>query len=299
MLKKLIKNKILLNKTVLITGTTSGIGLSCVKHLARLGCNIIACVRNTQLAKQQFEKIKNKYSNIKYKIFYLDLQDLKSIDELISKLKKECPEKIDYVINNAGIFARPVQQTQYGYEQHFFTNCLSVIYLSKKLIPILNKNSKLIFVSSISIKNASVNFDNIDLKSINNKIKIYANAKLWLTLYLLEWKEKLTPSSNISIEIVQPGICASSLMSSKNGSLSKLSSCIINAGMKLLFHSSKKAALCEIAGLVLSTKQNEWIGPRFFNIWGTPKIKTLKQKNANEQIQEKCFKTVENILNNF
>lgn len=298
MIKKLLKNNILFNKTVLITGTTSGIGLSCTKHLARLGCNIIACVRNTSLANEQFKKLKTKYPKINYKIFYLDLQDLNSVNQLIKELKSSLPGGIDFVINNAGIFARPKKQTAYGYEQHFFTNCLATIYLSKNLLPLLNQNSKLVFVSSISIKNAKINFENIDFNTINNKIKIYANSKLWLTLYLLEWKRSLeNQKSNYSIEIVHPGICASSLMSSKNGSFSKLISGIINFGMKLLFHSSKKAALCEIAGLINSTTDKEWTVPHLFGIWGHPTTKKIKTKNANSQICQNCYETIENILN--
>ena len=185
MIKKLIKNKTLCEKTVLITGTTSGIGLACVKHLANLGATIIACSRNTNLAISQLNSIKTKHPDLKFSVYQLDLQNLETIKTLFKDLKKDYPNGIDYIINNAGIFARPKKKTDQGYEQHFFTNCLAPIYLTKKLQPLLKENSKVVFVSSISIKNAQINFEEIDLYSVKNNIKVYANSKLWLTNYVL------------------------------------------------------------------------------------------------------------------
>jgi NAD(P)-dependent dehydrogenase (short-subunit alcohol dehydrogenase family) len=296
MLKKLIKNKTLQNKTVLITGTTSGIGLACVKHLARLGCNIIACSRNNNLAESQLLALSKKYANLKFNVYHLDLQNLKTINSLCENLKKDYPNGIDFVINNAGIFARPKKETEFGFEQHFFTNCIAPLYLTKKLMPLLNENSKVVFVSSISIKNSKINFKNIDLKNENNKIKIYANSKLWLTNYILHHK-KLNPDSKIQFQISQPGICSSSLLSSKNGSVSKFIFGVCNIGMKILFHSASKAAICEIAGLAQTTSQNEWIGPWCFGIWGNPKTTKLSAKNAKPEISTKCYNLIENTIN--
>jgi hypothetical protein len=68
--------------------------------------------------------------------------------------------------------------------------------------------------------------------------------------------------------------------------------------MKILFHSPAKAALSEIAGLIYETKNNEWIGPRVFGIWGKPKKSKFNTKNANAEICSKCHETLENIINN-
>ena len=298
MIKKLNKNKTLCGKTVLITGTTSGIGLACTKHLAKLGTTIISCSRNTALAESQLNTLKTRHPDLKFSVYHLDLQNLKTMDSLLKKLKEDFPDGIDYVINNAGIFARPKKKTPYGYEQHFFTNCLSPIYFTKKLEPLLTKNSRVIFVSSISIKNARVNFEEIDLYSIKNNIRVYANSKLWLTNYVL-YQNKFSQGNKNKYFIIQPGVCSSSLMSSKNGSFSKFISGLCNVGMKILFHSTSKAALCEIAGLTYNIEDSEWIGPKFWGIWGKPKAQKLQPKNANDEILSKCYKTIENIINKF
>lgn len=298
MIKNLKNVNLIDNKTILITGTTSGIGLEAVSHLSNLNCLILACVRNTELAEKQLSHLKSKNPKFNFMVYKLDLQDIQSINNLINKIKSDGISKIDYVINNAGIYARPIKKLPCGLEQHFFTNCIAPIYLSKKILPLLNNNSKLIFVSSISIKSAKINKENIDLSGIKNKTKIYANSKLWLTLYLLKWKSNLSSNSKYSIEIVHPGICASSLMSYKNGSFSKFTSATISVGMKVLFHSTKKASLCELAGITLSTNTNEWIGPKIFGIWGLPKRKTIPLKNAILKNSDFCYNHIENILIN-
>ena len=296
MIKKLIKNKELFGKTVLITGTTSGIGLACVRHLARLGCSVISCSRNTDLATKQLASLKEKY-NFNFYVYGINLQDTTSIKELSGKLRKDFPGGIDFIIHNAGIFARPKQITSYGYEQHFFTNCIAPIFLTKQLEPVLKENSRVVFVSSISSKSAKIDFNNIDFNSKNNNIKIYANSKAWLSSYINHYNS-LNQNLKTQYVLVHPGVCASSLMSSKNGRFPKVVSGIINVGMKILFHSSSKASLCEVAGLVLHTEPNKWIGPSLFGVWGKPKLQKLSFKNANPQIQEKCYKTLENIINN-
>ena len=296
MLRKLIKNKTLLNKTVLITGTTSGIGLACVKHLAKLGCHIIACSRNNELASSQLEALSKKYPNMKYNVYHLDLQNLDTIKNLVSNLKTDFPNGIDYVIHNAGIFARPKKQTKFGIEQHFFTNCIAPIYLTEKLKNLLSQNSKVVYVSSISAKYSKIDFENIDLNNEKKNIKIYANTKAWLTNYI-SYQKQANTNSKFELQIIHPGVCASSLLSPKNNSLSKIVYGICQVGMRLLFHSPSKSALCEIAGLTKTTGANEWIGPWCFGVWGKPKTTKLSSKNANPEIQSKCYKTLNSIIN--
>ena len=89
MIKKLIKDNFLENKTILITGTTSGIGLEAITHLSKYNCHIIACVRNTSLAIQQLDKLKIKNPTFSFSVYPLDLQDINSINNLVNTLKKD------------------------------------------------------------------------------------------------------------------------------------------------------------------------------------------------------------------
>ena len=54
--------------------------------------------------------------------------------------------------------------------------------------------------------------------------------------------------------------------------------------MKIIFMKPKKAALCVLYGLFYGCKHSEWIGPKYFNIWGLPKIKKINTATQDEII---------------
>ena len=287
------------NKTIVITGTTSGLGFEALKHLVSMGANIIVGVRNTQKAENQAKEIQQLNPASKITILKLDLSDLGSIYEFAENVKSLYTEGVFALINNAGIFAQPKSVLNYGYEKHFFTNTLAPIILSKKLLPVLEKqqNSKIVFVSSISFNKVKINFDDIDLKNDTKNINTYANTKRWLTFYALELAKVLkAKNSNVSVAICHPGITGTALMNPKNGTFSKITYRFCDIGQKILFPSPKKASLTELASINAKTNDFEWISPSIFNIWGYPKKTKLKIRHFNPNEITDCYNKIEEIL---
>ena len=159
------------------------------------------------------------------------------------------------------------------------------------MLPILktNENSKVVFLGSLSCNFSKVDFDDIDFKNAKKNILAYANSKRWLTFTALELKKELE-NTNVCINIVHPGISATALF--KSWTLK-----IFNPLMKIIFPRANKACRCEIAGAFLNTKQNEWIGPTIFGVWGKPKSNKLKIKHRNDDEISKCYQTVNQIIN--
>lgn len=302
-MKKWIKKRknILKEKTIVITGTTSGIGFETLKILTESNATIIVGVRNISLANEQKQTLLKTNPSAKIEVLKLDLTNTQNIKSFAETVQQKFPNGIDALINNAGIFARPKNVLANGIEEHFFVNTIAPIFLSNLLLSSLEKrnNSKIIFLSSISIKKSKINFNDIDLKTETKNIKTYANSKLWLTLYAQTLKHNLeTNNSKTSISIVQPGITASSLLSNKNGTLSKGLYKFVNFGMKLIFHSTKKASLSTIESICNKTQQNTWIGPCIFGIWGLPKHTKLKLKSNNQETIQYVQKTLNFLINN-
>lgn len=298
-IKKQLEN--LENKIIVITGSTSGIGLETLNILSKTKATIVCGVRNIELAEKIKNNILSKNPNAKIENYEIDLADTTKIKNFAERVTKNHPDGIDALICNAGIFARPKNILKNSIEQHYFVNCIAPILLAKQLLPLLEhrKNSKLIFVSSISIKNKKIDFDDIDKKLEKNDIKTYANSKLWPTLYALQLKRQLTLShSNVTVNIAHPGITATSLMNPKNGKFSKLTYLISNFGMNIIFPNKKKACLCEIYSLFVSTKGNEWIAPKIFQIWGYPKKKKILISKKTINLSQKAYDCIENTINN-
>ena len=287
-------------KTIVITGTTGGIGNEVLKHLAFLNATVIAGVRNTERAKTMLEEIKKDYPHFNATVLKIDLHSVQSIKSFADEVNKLCPNGIDALINNAGVYAQQTEILESGYEKHFFVNCIAPALLSKLLTQALSKkqNAKILFVSSISVFFTKVNPDDINSLKVKNKTKIYARSKRWLTYYAKQLAKE-NQNSNINISIVHPGITASSLFMPKHNGIRKVFYPVLNFMMKLVFPHSKKASLSEVFALTLTTKPDDWVGPtKVFNIYGFPKLKTLKLKPEKEKIQLLCYNTIDEIINN-
>ncbi len=293
--------KLLTNKVVVITGTTSGIGYETEKNLVRLGATIVCGVKNYTLAEENKKKFLLEFPEAKITNIFLDLTDEISISEFADSVKKMFPTGIFALINNAGIFARKKEFLLCKLEQHFFVNAVAPVILTKKLLTLLEKTeqSKLIFVSSISIKNKKIDLFDPDRKNENNTIKIYANAKLWLTLYAMQLKKILKDSkSNVNVNIVNPGITSTSLMDPKNGRISSATFKFCSAGMKLIFPKKQNACLSEVSALFENTRIGEWISPRIFEIWGKPCHQIMKFSNKMKDLAPRSYIILNDIIKN-
>lgn len=293
-----LKNR-LNDKTIVITGTSSGLGLESFKILAKTNSHIIVGVRNVQKMNEEMAKFSSEIS-ARVSVLKLDLTDISSIDNFASEVAKISSDGIDALINNAGIFARKKEVLPNGFEVHFFTNCLAPIILGKKLLPLLSQkpHSKLVFVSSISICNHKVDTGNMQKVDEQNAIKTYANSKRWMTFYVQNLKKELV-GQNVDVEVVHPGISGTSLLHYSHSKLGKFGFGFVKAGMNLLFPSPKKACLSELAALVMKTNCGEWICPSSpTSVYGYPKVKKLKLKPEQPDIQEFCYNALNEIINN-
>ncbi len=137
--------------SIIITGANTGIGFQCALKMAKLAPNeqiILAC-RNEQLGKDAVASIGKKTGHQYMKCLPLDLASLKSINEFTQIFSKEKHHQISTLVNNAGI--QNVAETQYtedGFELTFGVNHLGSFALTLLLLPFMNHNARITFVSS-------------------------------------------------------------------------------------------------------------------------------------------------------
>ena len=147
------------NKTIWITGASSGIGEALAIELSKLDANLILTARR----KEELERVKKACGNKKVEIFPFDLEQIREIDDLSHKVQSEFP-KIDILINNAGVSAwSSVVETDYEvYERVMRLNYLSIVKLTKSILPnmIKRKSGQIVTNTSLlgilAIKNRSV-----------------------------------------------------------------------------------------------------------------------------------------------
>ena len=136
-----------MQKTILITGSTDGIGLETAKMLAEQGHNVLLHGRNPaklEIAEKQLLGVKGAGKIEKY---LGDLSVIKNVEELLRSILKN-HSKLDVLINNAGVYnaSRPI--TPDGLDIRFAVNTIAPYLLTKKLLPLLSNSGRVINLSS-------------------------------------------------------------------------------------------------------------------------------------------------------
>lgn len=287
--KKWIKKNTysLSGKVVAITGATGDLGSELCYYLASLNANILMLNRNLEKSNVLKNKILRRYPNANIEIVKLDIGKLEDVKEVCKKLENV---KIDYLILNAGVYNIPVKKSKTGYNNIFEINFIFPYYLTKNLLGNLQKsNGKVIMVSSIAHKGTKLNIEDIDYSNNASASKVYGNSKRFLMFSLFELFKNET---DVSFVATHPGISPTQMTTHYHKSINWL----VKFGMKILFPSPKKAVLNLLASLFFNCNNDEWLGPKYFDIWGTPKKKKLKKCDNLER--EQIFKIAEDIFSN-
>jgi WW domain-containing oxidoreductase len=139
-------------KNVIITGANSGMGYESAKALAKVGAHVILACRSESKAKEAIQKIKNEVPKASLEFVALDLVDFCSIEKFVKALKVD---KVDLLVNNAGIMTSEYTLTPQGHEITASVNHFGHFYLTKLLLPLLLKaKARVVILSSESHRQA-------------------------------------------------------------------------------------------------------------------------------------------------
>ena len=200
-------------KRVIITGANSGIGFETAKKLANEGAQVILAVRDIEKGNQAIIDLKAGNPDISVQMMLLDLADLKNVRAFAESYCKQF-DSLDILINNAGVMIPPYSKTKDGFELQFGGNHLGHFALTGLLLPLLKKtiNSRVVTVSSLAHRGASINFDNLDGSKGYSAMKFYGQSKLANLLFSKELDNRLKISGIKTLSIAcHPGISATNL----------------------------------------------------------------------------------------
>jgi len=132
------------SKTILITGSTDGIGLDAAKALAERGHTILLHGRNPE----KLSAIKKEHAALESSESYVaDLSDLKSVQTLATDIAAKHTH-LDVLINNAGVFKTAKPITKDGLDIRFVVNTLAPYYLAQRLLPLMDTTGRILNLSS-------------------------------------------------------------------------------------------------------------------------------------------------------
>lgn len=193
-------------KTVLITGGSSGIGKATVTGLAQKGWQVVFTARNQQKAEAVKREIIEVSGNENIDFLIVDLTSVKQVRDCAETFKKRF-EKLDVLINNAGVCLPDQRITIDGLEESFQINHLSHFILTNLLLDILKKSDdpRIINLSSAAHKAGRVDTDYIQGSKPYNSFRTYSDTKLYNILFTLELAEKLK-ETGITVNALHPGV---------------------------------------------------------------------------------------------
>ena len=282
--KYMLKNPhCMLGKTVAITGSTGGLGVELCKYLVALGADLILIDRNRTLSLSLREQLLKICPDANIVCITADLENLKSISLACDELEKL---DVDFFLHNAGAYKIDRRKCDTGFDNIFEINFVSPYYIINRILPRLKeRDGKVLAVSSIALSYSKTDKNDIDFSTRHACSLVYGNAKRFLTYSLYG----LLNDNDVKFSIVHPGITLTKI----TAHYPKWLFAIIKYPMKIIFMSPKKAALSLLAGFFDQTRQGEWIGPRFFNVWGLPSKKSLNACDEGEA--QFIYKTAQDI----
>ena len=205
-----MKNETMSGKTCLVTGANSGIGKETALALALLGARVIMVCRSHAKGEAARRKIIGESGNESIDLLLCDLSSLAEVRRLADEITQKY-ERLDVLINNAGIFSLKKDISLDGFERTFAVNYFAPFLLTILLLPLLKKSvsARIVNVSSVAHFGGHLDLSQIPWKS-SGGMKAYSNSKLALIMFTYELDRRIK-GSNIKVNSLHPGAVATNI----------------------------------------------------------------------------------------
>ncbi len=193
-------------KVVLITGANSGIGKAAASDLAKQGAHVVMMSRNVEKGEAARKAVISESGNSLVDLMECDLADMASIRRFAAEFLSKY-DRLDVLINNAGIFTNTRMETADGLEYQIGVNHFGHFLLTDLLLDLLKKSTtaRIINVSSAAHLGGKINFDDLHLKKRYSAWVSYAQSKLANVLFTYELAHRLT-GTGITANCLHPGL---------------------------------------------------------------------------------------------
>ncbi len=199
-------------RTCLITGTTHGIGTVAAREIAKAGYRVVMGVRNPKRAEIVREHITKVTGNDAVSVVPLDLARFDSIRACAASVL-DSTEKIDLLVNNAGMMSAKRELTEAGHELMFATNHLGPFLLTQLLLErvVASAPARIVNVASRAHFRGHFDFDDLNLERRFRGMAAYGRSKLGNVLFTKALARRLA-GSGVTVNCLHPGVVATNII---------------------------------------------------------------------------------------
>ncbi len=195
----------------LITGANTGIGKETAKGLALLGARVVLACRDMEKAAVAKREIEAEARQDAVETARLDLADLRQVRSFAREFTAG-RDRLDVLVNNAGIWKRRRETTKDGLEAVLAVNHLAPALLTLELLPLLKAGapSRVVFVSSDSHYSGRMNWADLQFERGGYGPAAYRQSKLANVLFAKALARRLE-GSRVTVNALHPGVVATEI----------------------------------------------------------------------------------------
>jgi len=211
-------------RTILITGANSGIGYEAARALAQHGAHVVLACRTRSKADDAVARIAASNPSGSTEVLEMDLADLDSVAEAASRFASS-HDRLDVLVNNAGLMAAPLQRTAQGFEMQFGVNHLGHFALTGHLIEMLMASgpARVVSISSQGHRPGKIHFDDLNSEKKYSPWPAYFQSKLANLLFIGELQRRLAlVKSEVIAVAAHPGVSSTNLGHESSGVLGSM-----------------------------------------------------------------------------
>ena len=271
-------------RTILITGANSGLGLRSAEALAAAGATVLLACRNETKAAAALEQVRKVATGEEPRVVRLDLADLDSVKACAEEVDGSV-DRLDVLMNNAGVMAVPLSQTRQGFEMQFGTNHLGHFALTGRLLPTLLRAAapRVVTESSTGHRMGKIYWDDLDGAKSYSKWRRYGQTKLANLLFTKELdRQARTHGTFLIAAAAHPGYSATNLTVAGPGQsgTKKFWTTLSRLGDSLIAQSDVAGAIPQVhASTAHDVVGNDYYGPSSLGEqrgWTTRRVKRTR-----------------------
>ncbi len=286
-------------RTAVVTGATSGLGLVTARELARAGARVLLACRNPEKAERVAGEIRLAAAGALVETIPLDLSSLASVERCADGLHERV-DRLDLLVNNAGVMAPPLRRTDDGFELQFGTNHLGHFALTGQVLDLLlaAPSPRVTNVASSAHRIGKMRWDDLNWERSYSKWPAYGQSKLANLLFTFELQRRAQRAgSDLFVTAAHPGYAATHLQAAgpeMAGSALMLRT--MGVANRVFGQSDEMGALPILYAATMPVPPGAYVGPDGpFESRGHPKLVGTTSAARDVAAQERLWEASEQL----